>query len=236
VSIVTPLFRPLLGRWVRRPERGVWAELFNGSLMHPLGYLHPQAWSPLCAVSRRLLVHPRKVSPNAARILWEDLEARRGLMVAPLDHALSQPALWQLVMCLTRRELLALALWCGASIAQRQVASAVDRASAARWRKRLGEAVYADILRTAPALGRCHPMPPVRELGSGRLVLDLGLSMLAAWSADAAGWSSRRIEATAGPHARPAGHYLGLGALVPAEAKAVEPVLLRFIERHSHGK
>lgn len=234
--MVATKFRALLGRWAEQPDRITWMQLFNGSLVHPLGYLHPAAWSPLCAVSRRYLAHPRVASAVAAQHLWADLEQRRGGMVAPLEYALGQPPLWQLVMCMTRRELLALALWCGASLARRQIASAVDRASAARWRFRLGDALYVDVLGSATALGQCRPMPPAQELTCGRLLLDVGLSMLAAWSADPEGWSRRRIETAAGPHSKPAEHYVGPNALVPTDASSAEGAVLSFIGRQCHAR
>lgn len=229
------LFRGLLHRWMTRRDLVTWLTLFNSSLLHPLEYLHPQAWSPLCATSRRHLVHPRQVCAQSAELLWADLEARRAGTLAPLAYALEQAPLWQLVMCLTRRELLTLALWCGAAVVRRRVAAAVNHASAARWRKRLGERLYADVLREPCELGICRPLPPAQELASGRLLLDLGLSMLTAWSTDVEGWARRRIEATAGPHYRSAAHYLGPEALLPADVAVAQPAVLSFIERQSHG-
>lgn len=228
------MFRELLGRWVQKRDAATWIQLFNGSLVHPLGHLHPSAWSPLCAASRRLLVNPRQASALAAQHLWTDLSARRGETVAPVEFALRQPPMWHLVMGATRRELLVIALWCGAMLARRQVTGAVDRASAMRWRSRLTAPLYADVLGRAHVLGRCNPMPPARELTSGRLLLDLGLSMLATWSEDPQGWSRRRIELSAGPHRKPAEHYLGPDVLQPADTAAIEPAVLAFVERHCH--
>lgn len=229
------LFRGMLGRWVANRDGATWVELFNGSMVHPLGYLHPSTWAPLCVVSRRFLVNPRKASALAAEHLWSDVESRRGKLVVPLDYALEQPALWQLVMCLTRRELLSLALWCGATTVRRRVAAAVDRQSAARWRTRLGNALYADVLGSGCMLGRCQHLPPARELASGRLLLDLGLSLLATWSSDAHGWAQRRIETAAGPHWKPVEHYLGPNALLPADAAAAEQAVFSFLERQCHA-
>ena len=229
------LFRGLIHGWLARRDHATWLTLSNGSLLHPLGYLHPAAWSPLCPTSRRHLVHPRQACAQSAHSLWTDLEARRGGMLVPLPYALEQAPLWQLVMCFTRRELLTLALWCGAAIVRRRVAAAVGRASAARWRGRLGERLYADVLRQPCELGHCRPLPPEQELTSGRLLLDLGLSMLAAWTNDVEGWARRRIEASAGPHHRPVVHYLGPEALQLADAMAAQPAVFAFVERQSHG-
>ncbi len=229
------LFRGLIHRWATRRDPATWLTLFNGSLLQPLEYLHPACWAPLCAASRRHLVHPRQACAQSAQSLWADLEARRGGMVAPLPYALEQSSLWQLVMCLTRRELLTLALWCGAAVTRSRVAAAVGRGPAARWRSRLGERLYTDVLRLPCELGSCRPMPPAQELTSGRLLLDVGLSMLASWSTDVEGWACRRIQASAGPHHRPAAHYLGPETLLPADAIAVQSAVLAFVERHSHG-
>jgi hypothetical protein len=235
VIVMAVPFRRLLGRWIAQRDDASWVTLFNGSLVQPLAYLHPAAWSPLCAASRRHLLQARQPSARAAQHLWVELESRSRAMLPPLSFALQQAPLWRLVMCLTRRELLTLALWCGACVVRRRVAGAVDRASAARWRARLGERLYADVLRVPCDLGSCRPLPPVRELASGRLLLDLGLSMLAAWAADAEGWASRRIAAAAGPHHQPAEHYLGPEALMPVETLAAEPALLSFVERQCHA-
>ena len=229
------LFREMLGRWVERRDRATWVQLFNGSLVRPLGYVHPSAWSPLCAASRRVLLSPRQASVHAAQHLWTDLGARHGEATPPIEYALRQPPIWQLVMCATRRELLAIALWCGAMLARRQLSGAVDRASAMRWRSRLTTPLYKDVLGSSHVLGRCDRMPPARELTSGRLLVDMGLSMLAAWSEDSQGWSRRRIEMAAGPHGKPAEHYLGPNALQPAQTAAIESAVLSFVGRHCHG-
>lgn len=228
------LFRSPLGQWVAHRDDARWVRLFNASVLHPLQYLHPGAWSPLCGATRRYLLQPPRSSALAAQHLWSGLASRRGEMLPPLDAALEQSMLWRLVMCLTRRELLTLALWCGASVMRRRVAAAVDRASSARWRARLGQPVYADVLQSTGELAACLPMPPAPELISGRLLLDVGLTLVADWSADPQGWARRRIEAAAGPHSRRAEHYVGPGALQPVEAVSAQAAMLSFVGRHSH--
>lgn len=231
---MSQLFRALLARWVVQRDAATWASLLNDSLVRPLAYLHPTAWSPLCGTVRRSLMRPQQASAHAAEHLWADHDARAAGVLAPLPYALKQSALWQLVMCLTRRELLTLAVWCGASVARRRIVGAVDRASARRWRGRLGECLYADVLRRPSDLGTCRPLPPMQELVAGRLLLDLGLSMLAAWTADPHGWARRRIEGAAGPRRRAAEYYLGPEALLPVQVSAAEPALLSFVERQCH--
>lgn len=229
------MFRELLGRWIENRDRATWVRLFNASLANPLGHVHPSQWSPLCAVSRSVLMKPAQDGALVAEHLWTDLAARRGEAIASFEYAALQRPIWHLVMCATRREVLSLGLWCGATLARRQVAGTIDRASAMRWRSRLTAALYKDVLTCAHSLGRCDPMPPARELTSGRLLLDVGLAMLSSWSEDTQGWARRRIDMAAGPHCRSAEHYLGPNVLKPADTVAVEPAVLSFVERHCHG-
>jgi len=229
------LFRPLLAQWAAAPQPVAWTRLWNASLMDPFDHWHPQAWAPMHAGMRLMLKRQRTFSLGEPRGLWRIAEANTGEVPAPLGYGLQQSALWQLVMCTSRRELFALALWCGAGLVRHQVASSVDRETAQRWRRRLGERLYRDVLLTPPDLGRCKPAPPLRDLLGGRLIVDIGLSALADWAADPQDWAARRIALAAGPRHRAALYTLGPGILQPNAAATVQPSLLAFVQRHGDG-
>jgi hypothetical protein len=203
----------------------------NDAHQNPSIYLHASAWAPLCGTTRRLLLRSAETNPLAARSLWEHVEQQRGTVLPLFDYAMSQSAQWRLVMAATRRELMTLALWCGACVVHRQIATAVDRESARRLRSRMGRALYADVLQQAAPLGRCKGLT-TSGLLTGRFLLDLGWNMLMAWNEDPQGLGRRRIEATAGPRRRPVEHYVGGGALAMTGAAEAEPALLSFVARH----
>lgn len=235
---MTPLFRPSLARWAAAPDDTSWTRLWNDSLCDPLAHLHPSAWAPLSAATRLLLARQRgidrELAVGQAGPLWQLADQRHGQSVAPLAFGLEQAALWQLVMAATRSELLVLARWCGAALFRRQVAVAVDRHTSLRWRRRLGGAVYADVLRGQAAPGRCEAAVPLADLLAGRLLVDIGLALLAHWAAEPRQWASRRIALAQGPHHRGVDHMLGPGAIRPADAAAVQNALLAFVQEHGH--
>jgi hypothetical protein len=228
------LFRRTLGRWATSSDPDAWVALMNEAHLNPSAYLHASAWAPLSGSSRRLLLHSEVTHPLAARSLWEHVEHQNGAVLPTLEYAASLPLQWRLVMASTRAELMTLALWCGASVVHRQIATAVDRESASRLRTRMGRELYADVLQKPGPLGRCKGLTPGALL-SGRFLLDLGLSMLLAWNEDSRGMSRRRIEAAAGPRRRPVEHYVGAGALAMTDATQAEAALLAFVARHAHS-
>lgn len=229
------LFRPAVGAWAAAPQPALWAPLWNAALVDPLGHVHARTWAPWHAGTRRLLLRERERGAAAAPALWRAAAGNGSAAIVPLAYGLQQSALWQLVMGTTRRELFALALWCGASLVRQQLASSVDRETARRWRTRLGERLYRDVLSVPSDIGRCRPAPPPRDLLGGRLVVDIGLSALAAWATDAQGWAVRRIALTAGARRLSAQQLLGPGVLQPGPAAAVEASLLAFVQRHADG-
>ena len=235
MSPMPGLFRPAIAQWAAAPQPALWVPLWNAALVHPLGHLHARLWAPWQAGTRRLLLRARQRATGAPSALWRAAAQDSGVATLPLAYGLRQGPLWQLVMGVDRRELFALAMWCGACLVRHQVAASVDRDTARRWRARLGERLYRDVLAVPADLGRCRPAPPLRELLGGRLVVDIGLSALAGWAADAHGWATYRIAQTAGARHRPAQQLLGPGVVQPNAAAAVEPALLAFVQRHAHG-
>lgn len=231
---MTALFRRTLGRWAAaNGDLNAWVALMNEAHQNPAAYLHASAWAPLCGTSRRLLLRNGETHPLAAHSLWEHVEQQRGAVLSPFDYALTQPPQWRLLMVATRRELMTLALWCGACVVHRQIAKAIDRDLARRYRSRMGRAMYADILQMAAPMGACKGLPAAGSLPNGRFLLDMGWTMLLAWSEDSKGLVRRRIDATAGPHRKPVEHYVGSGALTIADATLAEAALLAFVARHS---
>ena len=230
---MTALFRRTLGRWAVSSDPNAWVALMNEAHQNPSAHLHASAWAPLCGTSRRLLLRSVEANFLAARSLWEHVEHQHGSVLPPFDYALNQPLQWRLVMAATRRELTTLALWCGACVVHRQIATAVDRESARRLRSRMGQALYAEVLHKPAPLGRCKGLTAAGLL-AGRFLLDLGWSMLTAWNDDPQGLGRRRIEATAGPRRKPVEHYVGSGALAMAGAAQAESALLAFVARHGN--
>lgn len=225
------LFRSAVASWAARPDPQAWLRLAAARLAAPNHSFHPSIWRFPGSVWRRLW--PQAPQPATAAAMWAALGARGRDLAVPAGYGLTQGPIWQLVMVLTRAELFTLGLWCGACMVHRQVCGAVARQEAQRWRRRLGPALYADVLR-AHALGVCKPAPPVHALQTGRLTLEIGLAALAAWGADPQGWVARRISASAG-----AGHgvlteLLDLRCLAPLPPPQVQAPLLAFVARHGH--
>ena len=233
---MTALFRRTLGRWASSSDVNAWVALMNEAHQNPTAYLHASAWAPLCGGSRRVLLRSTQAYPLAARSPWEHVEQQHGVTLAPFDYTLSQAPRWRLVMAATRRELMTLAMWCGASVVHRQIATAVDRDSARRLRARMGRALYADVLQASAPLGRCKGLPSAGPLLNGRFLLDMGWTMLLSWSQDPKGLGRRRIEATAGPRRRPVEHYVGTGALAMSDEAQAEAAMLTFVARHGNGE
>lgn len=230
---MTALFRRTLGRWAASGDASAWATLVNEAHQNPVSYLHASAWAPLCGASRRLLLRSAEIEPLAAQSLWQHIEQPQGTVFFPFAYGLTQPLRWRLLMAATRRELMTLALWCGACVVHRQIATAVDRDTARRYRSRMGRAIYADVLQVAAPLGRCKGLPMAGSLPSGRFLLDMGWTIILALTEDPERIARRRIEATAGPHRKPVEHYVGSGALAMADAAQAEAALLAFVARHS---
>lgn len=226
---MTGFFRPSLSRWAAEGDPAHWVELAATALAAPQRSFHVAAWPPAVRGARRLLCDCGTV--GAGEALWRLLAERREALEWPVELGLRQGPLWQLVMVATRAELFTLARWCGACAVQRQVRGGVARAVAQRWRSRLGAPLYADVLQ-AGELARWRATLPAESLQSGRLLVEIGLLLLGAWTHEPQRWVGRRIEAAVGAGHGVIARQLESGMLAAAPREHAEAAVLAFVARH----
>jgi hypothetical protein len=225
-------FRPPLSRWAVEGGVANWLELAASALATPQRGFHASVWPHAALDARRVLCACGTASAGEA--LWPLMADRSNGLALPVDFGLRQTPLWQLVMVATRAEVFTLARWCGACAVLRQVRCGIARAVAQRWRSRLGPQLYADVLQ-ASELARWKVQLPTESLQSGRLLVEIGLHLLEAWTHEPQRWSDRRIQAAAGAGHGVIGRQLEHGMLTAVPREHAQEAVLAFVARHSHA-
>lgn len=214
-------FRGDLARWASQPDGDAWLVLLQQGLASPWRYLRTNAWAPMRPTTRRALAVAARAQSTDANALWAATGGLADRLLPNLRDGIAQDRLWQLLTVATQRELTLLAWWSGARLVRSQIAADIRHDRASRWRRRLSEGLYRDVLLDKMPWGLRAPAVALQDLRRGRRLLDLGWHVLLLSTQKEPHDACERLLHAAGPRFdASAGWGLQVGAQQVAEVTA----------------